>query len=1121
MLKRIIYLLLFILGVGSVQAQVTTSSIIGTARDNKGQGLSGATVTAVHTPSGTSYSTIAGKEGVFTLPNLRIGGPYTVTVNYVGLQPFRQENINLLLGEPFSLNTVLSENATAMETVVVTGTARRNVDRTGATTNVGARQIATLPSISRSITDFTRLTPQANGNNIAGRDARFNNVTVDGANLNNNFGLSSDPLPGGGNNPISLDAIEEISVSISPYDVRQSNFTGGNIAAVTKSGTNTFRGTAYTFYRDQSFVGTEVAGSKLPDQAKTKSTIFGASLGGPIIKNKLFFFANAEFENRTTPPGTSYTPRGGSRTTGNISNTHVDSLSKLSNFLRSTYGYETGAYDNFGNFGSENNKVLFRLDWNISKAHKLTAKYNHLISYNDVALNSTSVPNQATGGPNAWQSVARFGANAFSFENSNYGFDDIVRSGAIELNSNFSSKFSNQFIANYTKINATRSSPSQVFPFIDIIGPTPYSAGGRNNYMSAGYEPYSYNNDVKNDVVNIIDNFTYFAGKHTLTAGIAYEYQNVGNMFMPASQSYYTYGSLQDFMTGARPIAFALTFSRVEGKEAVYSAELKYGQLSFYAQDEYNVNPRLRIVGGIRFDKPVYPEQPLENPSITALTFPDQNGKLTNYSTGQWPKSRVYASPRVAVRWDVEGNRNMIIRAGTGIYTGRLPFVYLTNMPTNSGMYQVNALANATQLSQITFNPNPNAWRSLFTAPTPQPNTGGFVLIDPNFKFPQVWRTNFGLDKQLGRGWTANLDILYTKDINSVHMRNLNELEPTSTVNVGGGITRPSFANSATATRRKYNAYANAVVLENNDFGHAFSFTPQISKSFASGFYGSLAYTYTFAQDVTANPGSQASSTWSGNPTVGTQNDLELYYSQYAVPHRIIGSASYRLEYLKHLASTVSIFYEGASQGSYTYIYGAATGTAPTGFSNTADINYDGNNSDLMYIPRDASQITFVPLTVGTGATAVTYTAQQQSDAFFKFLEQDPYLSKQRGQNAERNGARYPFYHRVDLRFLQDIFTNVGSRKNTLQVSFDFTNFLNFLNDDWGVRQFFVVNNPLRATKNATTGEVRYQLATYTPSGATTPVLIDRTFVDNVSTTSTWGLQVGLRYIFKKKKPNQ
>jgi hypothetical protein len=1123
--KKIIPFLIAFIAIPFIMwGQVTTSSISGTVKQVNGESLTGATISIIHVPSGTKYVTISTKGGTFTLPGLRSGGPYTLTANFVGLKPIEIEDINLPLGENYVANLTFEPITSTLNVVVVTSTRSSGNVKSGVSTNVGQRQIVTLPTVTRSITDFTRLTPQANGNAIGGRDGRYNNLTIDGANLNNNFGLSTDPLPGGNSQPISMDAIEEISVNIAPTDVRQSNFTGANIAAVTKSGTNNFKGTVYGYYRDQSLIGTKVGKIDLPEQPSSKSTIYGGSIGGPIIKNKLFFFINGETEKRVNPPLSSYHPTGGTPG-GNTSNVKLDSLKKFSDYLQSTYGYNTGSADGLPNSNIKNYKILGKIDWNINTIHKLTLKYSEMVGDDDRFM-SGSVPNSAnSAGPNTWTANARFGTNAMSFENSQYRFHDQVRSGAFEINSNWRGRFSNQIIATATKIRTTRSVPggNAVFPFIDIMGdPTKsgaastYAGGAKQNYMSAGTENFSNNNDVKNDIYNITENFNYYLGKHTLTLGGSYEYQYVGNMFMPASQGYYAYGSLQEFMTpGSHPIGYSYTFSRIPGQETVYSAEMKIGQLGVYLQDEFNINSRVKLIGGIRLDKPSYPTQPLENPAITALTFPGADGKPTNYNTGMWPKATWYFSPRVNVRWDMNGDKSMIVRLGTGVYTGRIPFVYLTNMPTNSGMYQVSAVANAAQLSQITFSKDPNAWRSLFTAPAPVPNSAGWVVIDPSYKFPTVWRTNLGFDKRIGKGLSLSMDAMYTKDLNATVMRNINQSAPGGTVNLGGSI-RPSFANTSTATRRVYNAYGPVIALENAKGGGGFQFTTQVAKSFSKGFYASLAYTFSAAFDYTQNPGSTASSTWSGNQTSGTQNDKELSYSNFSTPHRIVGTFSYRKEYVKHLATTLSLFYDGsrAQGGRYSYIYGSAGGTAPAGFSNTADINYDGNSSDLMYIPKNASEITFIPQTVGSGATAVTYTAQQQSDAFFAYVAQDKYLSKRMGQVAERNGAMYPFYHRVDAKFLQDIFTNIGGRKNTLQFSIDCLNFLNLLNKDWGLRDFFPVNNPLRATKNATTGEVRYQLATYTPNGGTSPILVDKSFIRSTSTSSTWSLQFGLRYIF-------
>ena len=1103
MLRRILNLLTAILLCQSLMAQVTTSTITGTVKDNNGQGLAGATVTAVHTPSGTTYSTIAGKDGVFTLPNVRIGGPYSLKVTFTGLQPYTLDGVTLQLGQPFNVNAVMGENVNALETVVVTGRgSRARVDKTGASTNINNRLLNTLPTISRSITDFTRLTPQANGTNFAGRDARYNNVTVDGANLNNNFGLSTDPLPGGGANPISLDAIDEISVNIAPYDVRQGNFTGANITAVTKSGTNTFHGSAYGYYRNQSYNGTNVAGFKLPPSTQnTYNKTIGATLGGPIIQNKLFFFINGEYEERSAVLAY-FSPAGGSGQ-GQQSSVPIDSLKKLANYLGSTYKYDPGAYDNFNtSVPVKNHKLLGKIDWNISNSTKLTLKYSDF-------QNTQSFLPSASGGINGASSTglvtygAKWGANSMAFGNSVYTQIDKVRSGSFDLNSNFHGKFSNQFLATITKINTDKQHLGAQFPFVDIIGRIP---GDKNNYISFGNEPFNGNyNVVINDVYTVTDNFSYFAGKNTLTAGASYEYQKVGNGFMPGSQGYYVFKSLNDFITNQPPILFAQTYSLIPGQDAVISANLKVGQLGIYVQDEVNVNENFRLTAGLRVDKPTYPEQPLPNNAVNNLPLFDKFGNITNYNTGAWPKSSLYWSPRIGFRWNMP-QENLVIRGGTGLFTGRIPFVYLTNLPTGVGPYQFGALVtNTAQLQNFLFNPDPHTYNPFYNSnlnPAVFPTKGGtvvptgaYALIQQNFKFPQVWRTDLAFDRTFGKGWTATVEALYTKDINATYMFNSNQKTPDATINLGGS-TRPAYSAAAA---RKLNANSgNAIVLDNISRGGSFTFTTQINKAFSRGFYGSLAYTYTAAFDVTANPGSQANSVWAFNPTSGTQNDAELAYSAFAVPHRVVGSLSYRFEYLNHLATTISLFYEGQTQGTFSYIY-------------NGDVNNDGNSSDLMYIPKNPSEIHFVAIPASGNNPG--FTAQQQSDAFFAYVAQDKYLSKHIGQVTERNGVRQPWYNRVDAKIAQDIFANFGHRRNTIQVTLDILNALNMINPNWGVRQFFVVSNPLKYV-NTTGGQANFQMATYLPQGATQQILVDRTYINNNSTSSTWGLQLGLRYIF-------
>ena len=1102
--KRILQLLLALcVAVTSLHAQVTNSSISGTVKDNNGKAVEGATVTALHQPSGSRYVTLTKKDGSFALPNARIGGPYTVTVSYVGYATQTVDNVILGLGEPFTTNVTLSGSANSLKEVIVSTTNTRNRAKTGAATNINSRMLNTLPTISRSITDFTRLTPQANGTSFAGRDGRFNNVTVDGANLNNNFGISSDPLPGGGSNPISIDAIEEISVNIAPYDVRQGQFTGANISAVTKSGTNTFHGTAYGLWRNESFNGTNVAGVTLPPLQSSYNKVMGASLGGPIIKNKLFFFLNAEYEEKSATLGY-YTPTGGSGQ-GNISAVPIDSLKKLSDYLKSKYNYDAGAYDNFtSGVPVKNHKYLAKIDWNVSTSTKLTVKYSDFLS------TQNSLPSQS-GGINGASSSGlvtygpKFSPTAMAFGNTIYSQADKVRTGSFDLTSNFHGKFSNQLLATVTKISTIKDHPGAQFPFVDITGLTP---GSKNNYMSFGNEPFNGNyNVVINDVYTVTDNFSYYAGKHTFTAGASYEYQKLGNGFMAGSQGYYSYKSLDDFLNNRAPNQFSITYSLIPGQDAVISANLKLAQLGAYIQDEISVNENFKLTAGLRIDKPSYPEQPLANKAVDNLQLYDHDGNLTNYTTGAWPKASIYWSPRVGFRWN-EVLTKSVIRGGTGLYTGRIPFVFLTNLPTTVGPYQFGTLVTASNanMNNFLFNPDPHAYNPFYNTtlnPSQFPTTGGTVvptgaygLLAKNFKFPQVWRTDLAVDKQLGKGWTVTAEALYTKDVNAVYLFNANQKAPDATINLGGGVTRPSY--SATAARKFYAPSGNAVVLDNTSLGHSFSFTGQISKSFSKGWYGSLAYTYTEAFDVTANPGSQANSVWSINPTGRTQNDVELSYSSFGTPHRVVGTVSYRFEYLKHLATTVSLFYEGAPQGSLSYIY-------------NGDPNNDGNTADLMYIPRNASEINFVPI-VASGNNP-GFTAKQQSDAFFAFVAQDKYLSTHQGQVAQRSAAIQPWYNKVDMKFAQDIFVKIGSHRNTLQFTADILNALNLINHNWGVKSFFVVSNPLRYV-NATGGQANFQFATYLPQGATTQILVDRTYINNYSTSSTWGMQLGMRYIF-------
>jgi outer membrane receptor protein involved in Fe transport len=1102
MLKRILTLLVIAVFTGQfVNAQVTTSSITGFVKTDNGTPLEGATVTAVHQPSGTKYITITKKDGNFTLPNARIGGPYQLTVAFVGFATQTVDNITLNLGEPFTTDITMSTKTDLLNTVTISaGTGGAARAKTGASTIFNSRQISSLPSLTRSVTDFTRLTPQANGNNFAGRDGRFNNLQIDGANLNNNFGLSTDPLPGGGASPISIEAFDEISVNIAPYDVRQSGFTGAGLNVITKSGTNTFHGTAYGYYRDQSFNGKH-AGEVTLTPTPQKNKVFGASVGGPIIQNKLFFYLNAEFENQSTPNPNTFVPTG-SNASGTISAAPKDSLDKFRNVLQSKYGYAAGEYDNRPNFETKNRKLLGKINWNINNKHKVVFKYSDFKGSDQSPLNGSSVPNSGVGGfsirgisgtqsrlPNN-----RNSAQSIGFSNSDYATDHIVQSGTIELNSNFNSRWSNQLLLAYTHINDVRNSPAGIFPTIEIFDADGTVAGvtkGRN-YMSAGTDPFTRNNEVINNIATLTDNVTYFAGRHTLTGGLTYEYQKVGNAFMGGSESYYIYNSLNDFVTDAPPAFFSYTYSLVPGQPKVFSADLKLGQFGVYVQDEFNVNSNFKLTYGLRGDIPTYIEQPIENPAITALQFPDKDGNMMHFSTGKWPTAKLLLSPRVGFRWRVPNEKGLVLRGGTGIFTGKIPFVFLTNMPSGSGVYQNGSVLNTpAQLAGVTFNPNPDAYISKFPSTITATAPGSFTLIDPKFKFPQVFRTNFGIDKQLGKGFVATLDVLYTKDINAVKMRNANLIAPTATLT--GADNRPYYPSSTTAAQKFVNpSVGSVIVLENTKKGYSFASTAQLSKSFSKGFFGSVAYTYTVATEVSPNPGSQATSAWQSIVNRGTPNDEELYTSAYSIPHRVVANLSYRLEYANHFATTLSFYYEGENQSKYSYIIGG-------------DINNDGNSSsDLMFIYAKGSDVPFV--------AAPTYTIAQQQAAYDQLIASTPYLKKHVGQYAERNAALTPWFNRVDARLLQDFFLKTGGTKHTLQLSVDVINLPNMINKNWGIRDLYIINNPLTRKSAAGAASPTYNLAEVTLNGA--KQLMNQPFQKSTSFSTTWGMQLGLRYIF-------
>ncbi|MCI1720101.1 MAG: carboxypeptidase regulatory-like domain-containing protein [Bacteroidales bacterium] len=1115
-------------------AQVTTSSMSGKVTEKDGSPVVGATVIATHTPSGSKYYSTTDNSGNYRILNMRIGGPYDVEVSLLGYGSNKTGGAYLKLGENFVRNVVMNVEAVALNEVVVQAKGNNpimNSDKNGASTNVSSTQLKQLPSISRSILDFTKFTPQANGTSFGGRDNRMNTVTIDGAAFNNNFGLStSQILPGGNAQPIALDAIEEVSVNLAPFDIRQSQFTGASINAVTKSGTNRFSGSVYSYLRPKKFTGNKVGDYTVANARDSKAETYGVTFGGPIIKDKLFFFVSGEYEKETSPSG-AYEPStdGTSNVSTKTSRTTVSDLKAMHDYLLSQYGYEAGAYQNFPNFKSDNHKILARIDWNINKNNKFTIRYNEVVGTSDQLTNANSAPSPRGSGRSSIYSV--------SFGNSWYGFKNTVRSITGELDSHWG-KFSNQLLGSYTMIEDKRTSDSGVFPFVDI-----YKGG--DQYMSFGYELFTYGNDVKNNTLSVKDNLSINLGDHNLTFGASFDRLYFKNVYIREGTSYYRYNynntvdpatgvtyadGMSAFYANATPTAFAVTYGY--NGQSTPGVELSFGLGALYAQDEWQVNDKVKVTMGLRAELPFYLNSLDNNPAVNAYGFNKWNNTFRDHYTvgesaeknyymnsGKWPKRKLELNPRIGFNWDINGDRSLQLRGGSGFFSGMLPFVWFTNQPGGSGMIQSPEImiTNLSTLAQnkITFNKDYKAMiaahPTLFpTTPGKIPSGSALCEVSKDFKMPQVWRSDLALDIALPWNMVLTLEEIFSKDINAVMQKNVNLQYPSGYYS--GMDDRPYWTNT-----RINSDLSSAMVLCNTSKGFQNSLTAQLTKNLTRGLSGMIAYTYTVAKDVTNNPGSTASSAWSANSVVSYLNDPELAASGFAVPHRLVGNISYRFEWLKHFATTLSLSYTGESQGRADFCY-------------SNDMNKDGNSSDLMYIPGSKGELAFVTSTYTyTDANKVKYkytvTDTQMRDAFWTLVEGNSYLKSHKGQYAKRYGYVEPWHNRWDVKVIQDIFTNFGSnRRYTLQVSLDIINAGNLLNKNWGAYKTMGSMSydrirPLTFVK-AVNGVPTYMLnASAAGANDSAEAIVSRwagnnTWQKSVSTGSTWGMLFGVRLLF-------
>ena len=1021
---------------------------------------------------------------------MRPGGPYKVEVSFVGFSKKTFTEISLSLGETYVLNTDLTESNTELNEVVVVGAkpSKFNTTKTGATTNISGAQMIMLPSISRSISDIARVSPYTNGMSFSGGDGRSTNFTVDGSNFNNNFGLSSS-LPGGGN-PISLDAIEEVQVVIAPFDVRQSNFIGGGINAITKSGTNTFKGTAYTYQTNQNMRGNKIDTTDFGDRPKESNSIYGFTLGGPIIKNKLFIFGNLEYEKTPQQVIRWRASTDGVSDHQTISRATEADLQTVSDYLKNKYGYETGSYNNFP-ADESNLKYLVRLDWNINDANKLNIRFNHT---KNTAWNA---PNgNSTDGSYRDKNKDRVGEFSMSYANSMYSMDNIVNSGSLELNSRFTKNMSNQLLVTYSDIKDVRGSTSDPFPFIDIMsGDIATGAAALDPYISAGYELFTWNNGVKNKIITATDNFTYYLDAHKLTAGISYEYQMADNNYMRSGTGYYRYASMSDFLNGVAPVDFALTYGA--NGELVPSNAVKFNQIGAYVQDEWNPVQNFKLTFGLRADNLSFVDDIMTNNAILNLDF---GGRHIN--TGEWPKPKINLSPRVGLTWDVNGDKTLVVRGGTGMFTGRLPLVFFTNMPSNAGMNQLLMKVQTRFNSNGTVNTRDARLDLLAgdiitdvnemidkldfqTVVTPEDGSvpSSIAGVDHNFKMPQVWKSSAAVDYKVPVSFpfSATVEGIFTKNINAVMLDNYAVKNPDATwTKFSGPDNRYIFPASYL-----YNTVKDACVLVNTNKGYGYTLNLTLNAEPIKNLDIMAAYTKTEMKEVSGMPGSAANSAWNGLITVNGPNNATVQRSQYVVPNKVIASVSYRIPYLKdNMASTISLFYTGLTPYGNSFTY-------------SNDMNGDGVTGDLIYIPKEKGEVTFL-------------TAADE-DAFFTFIEQDKYLSKHKGKYAEAYAARSPWVNRLDLRFVQDFSIKAGNTRNTLQLSVDVLNAGNLLNSKWGVYKNMSISNSgaiLKYEGRDVSNVPSYSMVKVKGAYPT------ETYSSYLNINQCWMLQLGLRYIF-------
>lgn len=1089
-----------VLSLAQVSAQsVTTAAINGTVREAGGETLPGANVIALHLPSGTSYGSSTRADGRYNLLNLRVGGPYRVTISFVGYETKVLEDITLELGQNLRLDVGLSSKTVELGTVEVTSDrgAILSSSRTGASQHVGTKQIESFPTITRSFQDFTKFSPQVSGNSVAGRNNRFNNIQIDGTQYNDLFGLGATGTPGGqaNTNPISLDALQEFQVVVAPYDVRQGRFSGGGINAITRSGTNTFEGSAYYFFRSEGMIGDlnstrynivpGAIGQYTDSTVKSGFANFdeyqaGFRIGGPIIENKLFFFANAELTSRDQPyENIAFTQRAN----GALVNAIADSVGQV---LQSKYGYDAGGLTPF-TAQRPSTKLFARVDWNISNNHRLTVRHNFVDAYDDVYRPSTT---------------------GVLFGNRNYRFNNNVHSSVLQLNSTLGNNMSNELIVGYTRIRDFREYFGNPFPTVIVSDPRITGVS-----ITAGSENFSVANKLDQDVFEITNNFSMYLGDHVLTIGTQNEFFSFKNLFIRDYYGTYSFNSLSDLERG---VASRLQYSFTRpGIDPMFAAEFGAAQLGFYAQDEWSVTKTFKATIGVRVDIPMINDNPAYNITAdtiryNASTQMAQGNPAATFGvrTDQVPGSTVMFAPRVGFNWDLFGDRTTQLRGGAGLFTGRVPFVWVSNQFGNTGVEFARLDIRTASNDTVRFDPNLDPRDPAFLS---RAGTATEINVTADdFKMPQVMRFNLAVDQKLPYEFVGTLEGMYSQTLNDIYYRDINLGDRKATTPLGSTLPggrgvygtysgRNTTPLTQTGTFRS-GPFTNVLLLENTSDGYQWNVSGQIQRQFTSGMFMSLAYTYSEARDRNSGLSSQAASNWRFNHTADSPNDVPLTRSLFDIPHRVLASLSYRFAYATNWATTISVFYEGRSGTPFSYVY-------------DGDVNADGQvENDLIYVPTDRNDIALVRVS-GSNITRAAESVYDQLDAY---IARDEYLSESRGKIVDRLGGREPWWGRFDLRLAQEI-PNPFVEGNRLEITLDVLNVFNLVNSEWNRIRSVPLNRDLLlrfeglAAANNTLGVDGAALPTGTPLFSYSDKKDPYQFDD---LASRWQMQLGVRYSF-------